>query len=624
MRLNGIKSIAGSSKFLTNHWILIILVLSIGTFLRFKGLTVQSLWLDEIITMNISNPGLSLAEVLDGVKRIELHPPFHYVAIHYWSKLIAYNDFAARLFSALGGVIGIIAMYALGREICNRRVGIVVSLLTAVNYFHIYYSQEARSYCFAFLFTVLSYIFLIRNTKNPSIRNSILYVISTFFLIYTHYYGFAVLAAQGLTVCVFWVMGKRENKQKLGAHFVLSYAVIFLLYVHWIPVFLKFRRFKRLWIGKPDSHFFADFFSVYFGRQRILTYLFLLMILFFFLKPLIRFFSSKPGKKIQPNNLSLSFMVVLIWIVVSYMIPYFFSLVRYPILHERYTIITLPAILLAIAMGIESVKFDFLRNFLLIVILVISGIDLLHDKHYYTHAFKQQWREVATFVARNNPGDFPISHQKEWYYKYYFNQLNYPANFVRLTEDELKKIASSDTTANFSGSGVWVLQGHNEVSDVGGELEGILLEEFTVTKEAKFLNAWGKFYFKYRIPALNIFNFNDGNVTIDPDGESVILYTNGIMVSDPVSFPKGKYRLYIHCKGTELAGEFPHVRVQVGESEIGNFNTLNTFQDFPLSFSIDNDKSARLHIIFDNDLYDRETRKDRNLYIKSLMITGPH
>jgi len=188
----------------------------------------------------------------------------------------------------------------------------------------------------------------------------------------------------------------------------------------------------------------------------------------------------------------------------------------------------------------------------------------------------------------------------------------------------LKKIASSDTTANFSGSGVWVLQGHNEVSDVGGELEGILLEEFTVTKEAKFLNAWGKFYFKYRIPALNIFNFNDGNVTIDPDGESVILYTDGMMVSDPVSFPKGRYRLYIHCKGTELAGEFPHVRVQVGESEIGNFNTLNTFQDFPLSFSIDNDKSARLHIIFDNDLYDRETRKDRNLYIKSLMITGPH
>ena len=624
MRLNGIKSIAGSSKFLTNHWILIILVLFIGTFLRFKGLTAQSLWLDEIITMNISNPGLSLAEVLDGVKRIELHPPFHYVAIHYWSKLIAYNDFAARLFSALGGVIGIIAMYALGREICNRRVGIVVSLLTAVNYFHIYYSQEARSYCFAFLFTVLSYIFLIRNTKNPSIRNSILYVISTFFLIYTHYYGFAVLAAQGLTVCVFWVMGKRENKQKLGAHFVLSYAVIFLLYVHWIPVFLKFRRFKRLWIGKPDSHFFADFFSVYFGQQRLLTYLFLLIILFFFLKALIRFFSSVHEKKIQPDNLSLSLTVILIWIVVSYLIPYFFSLVRYPILHERYTIITLPAILLAIAMGIELIKFAVLRNFLLIVMLVISGIDLLYDKHYYTHAFKQQWREVATFVAKNNPGDFPISHQKDWFYQYYFDQLKYPANFVSLTEDKLREIECSESLASFTGYGVWVLQGHNEVSDISCEVEGILQEGFTVTKEAKSIQAWGKFYFKYRIPELNIFNFNDGNVTIDPDGESVILYRNGIIVSDPVSFPKGRYHLYIHCKGTELDGEFPRVRVQVGESKIGNFATQNVFQDYPLSFSFNNGKSARLHIIFDNDMYNRETGEDRNLYIKSLMIAGPY
>lgn len=624
MKLNGIKSIAGSSKFLTNHWILFILVLFIGTVLRFKGLTFQSLWLDEIITMNISNPGLSLAEVLDGVKRIELHPPFHYIAVYYWSKLIAYNDFAARFFSALGGVIGIIAMYALGREIYNRRVGIMASMLTAVNYFHLYYSQEARSYCYAFLFTVLSYFFLIRNIKNPSIRNSIFYVISTFFLIYTHYYGFAVLAAQGLTVCVFWVMRKRENKHKFGKHFVLSCVVIFLLYVHWIPVFLKFRRFKRLWITKPDSHFFIDFLSVYFGRQRILTYLFLLMILFFFLKPLSRFFSSIDKKKSQPHDLSLSFTVILIWIVVSYLVPYIFSQVRYPILHERYTIVTLPAIFIAIAIGIELIKFAVLRNFLVIVILVISGIDLLYDKHYYKHAFKQQWREVATFVAKNNPGDFLISHQKEWYYKYYFNQLNYPAKFVHLTEDELKEIASSDTPANFTGYGVWVLQGHSEVSDIGREIEGFLQEEFTVTKEAKSIKAWGKFYFKYRIPELNIFNFNDGNVTIDPDGESVILYRNGIIVSDPVSFPKGRYRLYIHCKGTEVDGEFPRVRVQVGESKIGNFATLNTFQDYPLSFSFNNGKSARIHIIFDNDMYNSKTGEDRNLYIKSLMITGPH
>ncbi len=338
--------------------------------------------------------------------------------IHYWSKFFAYNDFAARFLSAATGVCGVAAMYALGREIYNRRVGIGASLLTAVNYFHLYYSQEARSYCFAFLFAVLSYYFLIKTIKDPSIRNSIFYVITTFLLVYTHYYGFAVLAAQGLTVGVFWLIEKRDNKQKLLKHFGLSWVILFLLYVHWIPTFFKFRRFKKMWISKPNSHFFVDYFRNYFDGQKILIYLFLLMILFFLINTLNSFFLSKREKKGITDNLSLSFSVILIWIIVSYLVPYIFSLVRIPILHERYTIVTLPAILVAIAMGIESVRFDSLRISLFIVVLIISGKDLFIDKNYYTHAFKQQWREVATFVAKNNPCNFPVSHQKAWYYKY--------------------------------------------------------------------------------------------------------------------------------------------------------------------------------------------------------------
>jgi uncharacterized membrane protein len=624
MKLNGIKSITGSSRFITNHWILFILVLLIGTFLRFKGLTLQSFWLDEIITMNLSNPSLSLGEVLKGIRGLELHPPFHYIVIHYWSKLIAYNDFAARFLSALAGVCGVVAMYALGREIYNRRIGIGASLLTTVNYFHLYYSQEVRSYCFAFLFAVLSYYFLVKSIKDPSNRNSIFYVITTFLLIYTHYYGFVVLAAQGVTVCTLWVIEKHKNTQRLLKCFGLSCVILFLLYVHWMPTFFKIGHIKKMWIGKPNGNFFVNYFQRYFGWQKILIYLFLFIILFFFIKALNSILSSKRETKRQTDNLSLSFTVILIWIIVSYLVPYVFSKIRIPILHERYTIVTLPAILLAIAMGIELIKFNFLRNFLLVFILIISGVDLFYAKHYYKYAFKQQWREVATFVANNNPGDFPISHQKEWYYKYYFGQLNYAANFIPLTEDGLSEIKYSEPPSSFTGYGVWVLQGHNEVSMIDNDLERVLQEEFAVTKDIKCVGAWGRLYFKYRIPELDVFQFNDGDITISPDRKSVILYTNGIIESDPVFFPKGRYRLYIHCKGTEADGEFPRVRVQVGGLAIGNFTTQNFFQDIPLGFAFSNDESARIRIIFYNDSYNRETDEDRNLYIKSLMITGPH
>ncbi len=60
MGSNLIKSIIKSFVFITQHKAILLFILLTGAFLRFKGLTVQSLWLDEIITMNLSDPSLSL------------------------------------------------------------------------------------------------------------------------------------------------------------------------------------------------------------------------------------------------------------------------------------------------------------------------------------------------------------------------------------------------------------------------------------------------------------------------------------------------------------------------------------------------------------------------------------
>lgn len=202
--------------------------------------------------------------------------------------------------------------------------------------------------------------------------------------------------------------------------------------------------------------------------------------------------------------------------------------------------------------------------------------------------------------------------------------MNYPVNIVRLTEDSLREIVSSDSAANFTGYGVWVLRGHDEVSAIGSELERILQEEFTIIREAKFVGVWGRLYFKYRIPELDIFNFNGGQVTTSHDGESIVMFTNGVVESAPVSFPQGRYRLFIYCKGTEADGEFPRVKVQIGGSKIGSLKTTNVFQDFRLDFSLEHAESANVRIFFDNDAFNRETGEDRNLFIKSVMIIGPY
>ena len=267
MQLKLIESIKKIFKFLTKNGSILILILLIGTFLRFNGLTVQSLWLDEIHTMNASNPSLSFETVLKSVKSFEKQPPFFYVSIHYWFKLVGFNDLSARFFTALGGFLGLIAIFLLGNELYSRRVGLMASILAAVNYFHLYFSQEARAYCFVFLFTVLSYFFLIKMIKKPSIRNSIFYIITTFLMVYTHYYGFAVFIAQGLTVCAFLLTENHQYRLRLLKHFVLSCVILLLIYSHWIPQILKAERTKDFWITKPQSGFFLNYLKYYFWIQ---------------------------------------------------------------------------------------------------------------------------------------------------------------------------------------------------------------------------------------------------------------------------------------------------------------------------------------------------------------------
>jgi uncharacterized membrane protein len=74
------------------------------------------------------------------------------------------------LFSVLIGVLGLVAMYALGREVGGRKAGLAACFFTAINWFHILYSQEVRFYGLLFLFTVLSYLFFIRAYRQGTRR----------------------------------------------------------------------------------------------------------------------------------------------------------------------------------------------------------------------------------------------------------------------------------------------------------------------------------------------------------------------------------------------------------------------------------------------------------------------
>ena len=149
--------------YMKTHYIFISLSIAIvlGLILRLNGLTIQSYWFDEIFSIKISNPIHSINYVYSHTMG-DVHPPFYQSLLWLWYQIFGFNEYAGRVLSALAGTISIYAIYALAREIFNKEVGIYSAFITATNYFIILYSQEVRSNIFMFLFSILSYLYIIK------------------------------------------------------------------------------------------------------------------------------------------------------------------------------------------------------------------------------------------------------------------------------------------------------------------------------------------------------------------------------------------------------------------------------------------------------------------------------
>jgi uncharacterized membrane protein len=96
-------------KTVKENYLLVLIILA-GAFLRLYKLDFQSIWLDEIHTLNDANPAHSLNEVYDSLASADLHPPLYFYMVHFLFLLFGYTAFVARLFSA---VIGIYSLFAI-------------------------------------------------------------------------------------------------------------------------------------------------------------------------------------------------------------------------------------------------------------------------------------------------------------------------------------------------------------------------------------------------------------------------------------------------------------------------------------------------------------------------------
>jgi len=129
----------------------IVALVVVSLLLRVYRIGDQSLWVDELLTLDVSSPkeGLHIWSYL----KFNIHGPLHSLVV-YLFQLVSTNDAWLRLPSALAGVGAVLYFYFWIRSWLGHRVAQFAAVILALHPLHLYYSQELRNYSIFLFFAM--------------------------------------------------------------------------------------------------------------------------------------------------------------------------------------------------------------------------------------------------------------------------------------------------------------------------------------------------------------------------------------------------------------------------------------------------------------------------------------
>ncbi len=272
----------------------------------------------------------------------ENNPPLHFVLSHFWIELFGITAFASRFLSLIFSTATVYFIYKLAHKSFNIRIAIIASLIYTFSNYHIFFAHEMRVYSlFALLTTISMYAFISLISEKKSRKYFILLILSNALLIYAHFFGFIIIAIQGLSVI--WIKELRKNIFK---QFSLSALITLVLYAPYFPIFIK--RFLSssggTWVSPPSIE------SLYnnlwkFSNAPVNTVTFLSILLAALIFVLI-------GKTREVKYKKAFSKIVLIWFLFPYLFLFAISFLI-PMFLDRYLIFISIAYYLTIAIAID-------------------------------------------------------------------------------------------------------------------------------------------------------------------------------------------------------------------------------------------------------------------------------
>ena len=367
-------------------WVWGSIILLLGLITRLLGLGAESAWIDEGYSIALAK--YSFADILAGTAA-DQHPPLYYLLLHLWMYLGS-SVSHARMLSVFFGLINVWQVMLLGRKIGGEWLGLVASLLVAVNPMHIWYSQEARQYMLlAVLTTAATYeIWVSLQGK----RHWLFYGLFALLSMYTHYFALFILISHGLLV-LFWTRWQRDKKLLL--RWLVAIFGTFCLFLLWLPTAINQFLYHRMpWIAEPELGDILDVpLRLLLGSGVLLLpewarWLGTLSLLCIFL-----WATRQTWHRKQPAP---AFVFLAAWSFIPYIVISVVS-IYYPLFQFKQFLILLAPILL-LALVIANLLPGNLKYLVLVGLFLVS---LVSSAYQQTTLNKDDWRGMSEFIQSN-------------------------------------------------------------------------------------------------------------------------------------------------------------------------------------------------------------------------------
>jgi len=401
--------------------------------MRFWQLGEWSFWADEVFTVQDARDNLYLSRI----------NPLIYILVRFSLDTFGVSEWSARFFPCLIGVLTIPILYFAVRAIFQGKTATITVLFIALSPWHLFWSQNARGYSLAFLFSGLSAFtfFIALETNEP--KYAITALVTAILSILSHFLSALLIPAMFVYSVLLYLLPIEKPAglrwKNIGIFFgpFLLTALLFL-----IPKYFSYLISgwgHNQWSRSPIYILFTLGYGI-----GIPTAVSVILIIF---DTVLRFYPN-------PRNIDKRYLFLLCYVGV----PLGICLILSPFLNIAgyYLFFTVPAYFVLAACGcVLLIKTTPQRKLLGIVATAMIAVTFISQNYLYfqfENGGRAKWREAVNTVRSSmNPKD-PVVTAIPRFAKYYL-----PEATIIPVEDVMSDIPKFKEEWKANTRNVWII-----------------------------------------------------------------------------------------------------------------------------------------------------------------------